>query len=128
MQRRPVFRRRKSPTETVPRRWGRPGSAVEPRATLGRDPFMPTWFLYLNGVALMILGVALLRTRPRQPGDSIYRRYVNLGTLWACLCVAVGGLLFASAAGYWSWERESPPPAPTTTPWRETPGSGSPGR
>ena len=43
---------------------------------------MPGWFLYVNGVALFVIGLALLRTRPRRPDDGLYRRYINLGTLW----------------------------------------------
>ena len=81
---------------------------------------MPGWFLYVNGVALFVIGLALLRTRPRRPDDGLYRRYINLGTLWALLCCAVGVALCASAAGYFRVTAPSPPPltAPERPPWR----------
>lgn len=69
---------------------------------------MPKWFLYLQGFAMLIMGVAQLRLRPREEGDSFYTRYINLGTLWSLLCCAVGIALLAMALGYWTW----PPLAP----------------
>jgi hypothetical protein len=63
---------------------------------------VPSWFIYLNGFAMLILGVALIFTRPHKPGDSFYKRFVNFGTLWACLCVAMGVALLSLALGYWS--------------------------
>lgn len=67
---------------------------------------IPAWFLYLQGFAMVFMGGALLSLRPRQQGDSFYTRYVNLGTLWALICIAVGVALLAMALGYWTW----PPP------------------
>lgn len=73
---------------------------------------MPQWFLYLQGFAMLIMGVLLLRTRPRIPGASFYQRYVNIGTMWALLCCTVGVALLTMALGYWTWHRPEPPPRP----------------
>lgn len=73
----------------------------------------PRWFVYLNGFAMLTLGVALLLTRPRRRGDSLAKRYANFGTLWALLCCAVGAVLLGFALGYLSF----PAPAlPAHTP------------
>lgn len=64
---------------------------------------MPRWFLYLQGFAMLIMGTALLWLRPRRRGDSFTARYLNLGTLWAITCLAVGVALLGMALGYWSW-------------------------
>ena len=69
---------------------------------------VPRWFIYLNGFAMLTLGVALLFTRPRVRGDSLARRYGNFGTLWALLCCVVGAVLLGFALGY----LELPTPAP----------------
>ncbi len=74
---------------------------------------VPRWFIYLNGFAMLILGVGLLATRPRQPGDSFYKRFVNFGTLWALLCCTVGAVLLATALGYLQLPGGAPPPPPT---------------
>ena len=68
---------------------------------------IPRWFLYLQGFAMLIMGVALLRLRPRRPDDPFVTRWVNAGTLWALTCVAVGVGLLGMALGYWRW-----PPTP----------------
>lgn len=74
---------------------------------------MPRWFLYLQGFAMLIMGVALIIQRPRKPGDGFYQRYVNLGTMWAIFCCVVGAALLAMAMGYWTWPPSSPGPAPS---------------
>jgi len=72
---------------------------------------IPQWFLYFQGFAMVIIGASLIALRPRRRGDSLYRRHVNLGTLWALCCVAVGVLLLSMALGYVRWP-PAPPPAP----------------
>lgn len=72
---------------------------------------MPRWFLYLQGFGMLIMGVALLALRPRQRGDGFYKRYVNLGTMWAIICCVVGAGLLSMALGYWTWPPPSPEPS-----------------
>jgi hypothetical protein len=79
---------------------------------------VPRWFIYLNGFAMLILGVALIATRPRKAGDSLYKKYINLGTFWACLCCTVGGALLAMALGYWTWPPRPSAPAEQHPSWR----------
>jgi hypothetical protein len=57
--------------------------------------------LYIGGFSLVMLGGLQLHARPRQPGDSLYKRFVNLGTLWSLLCISVGTGLLLMALGYW---------------------------
>ena len=65
---------------------------------------IPRWFLYLQGFAMLTMGVAQLFLRPRQkPDDLAIKRFVNVGTLWAVLCCGVGIVLLLMALGYWSW-------------------------
>ena len=77
---------------------------------------MPRWFLYLGGFSLVVLGVMQIVARPRDRGASIYRRFVNLGTLWSLVCMTVGAGLIAMALGYWDGPldamRSEPPPRP----------------
>jgi hypothetical protein len=71
--------------------------------------------LYVGGFSLAILGLLQIRTRPREPGDGFYQRFVNLGTLWSLCCIAVGAGLLAIALGYWDGPlgpRAPEPPAP----------------
>jgi hypothetical protein len=68
---------------------------------------IPSWFLYFQGFAMLVMGAGLLVTRPRRREDSFVVRYVNAGTLWALTCLAVGVVLLGMALGYWRW-----PPAP----------------
>ncbi|HEX2572902.1 MAG TPA: hypothetical protein VH877_25345 [Polyangia bacterium] len=75
---------------------------------------MPRWFLYLQGFAMIIMGVAQLRLRPRAEDDSFYTRYINLGTMWSLICCAVGIALLGMAQGYWTW----PPTVPSRPPLR----------
>jgi len=72
---------------------------------------IPHWFLYLQGFAMLIIGGSLIALRPRKKGDSFYARFVNLGTLWALVCMGVGAGLLAMALGYIRW-----PPAPPAPP------------
>lgn len=69
---------------------------------------IPRWFLYLQGFAMVIMGVGLLAMRPRRRGASFYERYVNLGTMWALLCCATGVFLLAMATGYVQWPAPEP--------------------
>lgn len=85
---------------------------------------LPTWFLYLNGFALVTLGVALLITRPAPRGASFTERFFGLrtfwGTLWAALCCAVGIGLLALALGYLRWPAQdtAQPPSRSPSPFR----------
>lgn len=56
---------------------------------------MPRWFLLLNGVALMIMGVSLTVLRLRE--RPLYRHVA--GFIWAALCLAVGVVLLLMAQG-----------------------------
>ena len=76
---------------------------------------IPQWFLYLQGFAMLIMGVSMVVMRPRKKCDSLYARFANLGTLWALVCCAVGVALLAMALGYWSWSSHAPG-APGATP------------
>jgi hypothetical protein len=69
---------------------------------------IPAWFLYISGFSLILLGGMQIQVRPRRPGDSLYQRFVNLGTLWSLLCIAVGVGVVAMALGY--WQPFAPPP------------------
>jgi hypothetical protein len=62
---------------------------------------IPSWFLYVTGFSLILLGAMQMQARPRQPGDSLLVRFVNLGTLWSLTCLAVGTGLVLMALGYW---------------------------
>jgi hypothetical protein len=63
---------------------------------------IPTWFLYLTGFSMLILGCLQIVHRPRKPGASVYERFINLGTMWSLICIAVGVGLLLMALGYWS--------------------------
>jgi hypothetical protein len=73
---------------------------------------IPTWFLYLAGFSMVVLGALQIQQRPRNPGASVYQRFVNLGTFWSLLCVAVGVALLAMALGYLPGPVGAPPPEP----------------
>jgi hypothetical protein len=68
---------------------------------------IPHWFLWFQGFAMLVLGAAQLVVRPRDPNEPFVRRWLNAGTLWSLVCLAVGVALLALALGYWSW-----PPRP----------------
>jgi hypothetical protein len=62
---------------------------------------MPTWFSYLSGFSLVILGVLQLVHRPRRQGATTVERIVNLGNFWSAICILVGIGLVLLALGYW---------------------------
>jgi hypothetical protein len=62
---------------------------------------VPTWFLYLTGFSLVILAGLQIHHRPRRAGAGLYERFVNLGTFWSLICLAVGIAILAMALGYW---------------------------
>jgi hypothetical protein len=57
---------------------------------------VPRWFLIINGVALLLMGVVLLGMRLRE--RPLYQHL--LGILWSLLCCCVGGAMLLMAAGY----------------------------
>ena len=57
---------------------------------------MPRWFLLLNGVALLIMGLVLLRMRLRE--RPLHRHF--FGIVWAVLCCLVGAGFLAMGQGY----------------------------
>ena len=74
---------------------------------------IPIWFLYLAGFSMLILGVHAARAAPAQAGRAAStERFVNLGTLWSLLCMAVGVGLLLMALGYWQGPLglSAPPP------------------
>jgi hypothetical protein len=77
---------------------------------------IPTWFLYLAGFSMVILGVLQLVHRPRRAGASLYERFINLGTLWSLICITVGVGMLLMALGYWQGPlgigSAPPPPLP----------------
>jgi hypothetical protein len=75
---------------------------------------IPKWFLYLGGFSLVMLGILQVQARPREPDDSLYRRFVNLGTLWSLICMSMGLALLFIALGYWQGPlpSERPPARP----------------
>ena len=74
---------------------------------------IPVWFVYVGGFSLVILGLLQMKVRPSERGDSLYSRFVNVGTLWSLLCITVGAGLLAMALGYWAGPLDiMNPPAP----------------
>lgn len=73
---------------------------------------IPAWFLYLGGFSMVLLGGLQLHHRPRRPGAGLAERFINLGTFWALLCIAVGVGLLLMALGYWQGPlgMQAPPP------------------
>ena len=63
---------------------------------------MPIWFLYIGGFSLVILGALQIQARPRKPGDGLYQRFVNVGTIWSLACITVGVGLLMMALGWWT--------------------------
>lgn len=57
---------------------------------------MPRWFLIINGIALLTMGLVLLPMRLRE--RPLYRHF--FGIVWAILCCLVGSALLAMAQGY----------------------------
>lgn len=62
---------------------------------------IPSWFLYLAGFSMVILGVLQILQRPRKEGAGVYERFINLGTMWSLICITVGVALLLMALGYW---------------------------
>jgi ABC-type Fe3+ transport system permease subunit len=83
---------------------------------------IPRWFLYLNGFAMLLLGGALIATRPKRAGESPLQRWFGLrgfwSTLWSTLCLTVGVALLAMALGYWRGPMAPPPPPKSASPFR----------
>lgn len=74
---------------------------------------IPTWFLYLTGFSMLLLGILQMVQRPRKEGDGIYARFINLGTFWSLICISVGVGLLLMALGYWQGPLGvTAPPAP----------------
>ena len=63
---------------------------------------VPTWFLYVSGFSLILLGIMQIQARPRVKDASLYQRFVNLGTFWSLFCIVVGVAVVSMALGYWS--------------------------
>ena len=77
---------------------------------------IPTWFLYLAGFSMVILGVLQLIHRPHKPNASLAERFINLGTFWSLCCITVGIGLLAMALGYWSGPLGAGTPPPPKVP------------
>jgi len=73
---------------------------------------IPSWFLYVGGFSLILLGAMQIQQRPRDPDASLYARFINLGTLWSLACITVGVGLVVMALGYWTPFDRAPPPPP----------------
>jgi hypothetical protein len=73
---------------------------------------IPTWFLYLAGFSMLILGILQLVQRPHEKGAGLYTRFVNFGTMWSLVCLAVGVALLLMALGYWQGPLGAGTPAP----------------
>ena len=80
---------------------------------------IPSWFLHISGLSLVVLGVLQIYTRPREPGDPIYRRLINAGTLWSLVCISAGIAVELAALG--TFDREPAAPA-ASAPLRRLPG------
>ncbi len=65
---------------------------------------MPRWFLLINGVALLLMGVALLSLRIRE--RPLHRAL--FGITWALMCCAAGITLLLMAQGYLAQPGASP--------------------
>ena len=75
---------------------------------------VPTWFLYISGFSLILLGIMQIQARPRRDKASLYERFVNLGTFWSLFCIVVGVAIVSMALGYWSpIDNKAPPPVKT---------------
>lgn len=70
---------------------------------------VPTWFMYVAGFSMVLLGLLQMQSRPRHKGDSLYQRFVNIGTLWSLCCVTVGVGMLLIALGYYTPEFLAPP-------------------
>lgn len=57
---------------------------------------MPPWFLQLNGVALVVMGITLFAMRVRQ--RPFHQHF--LGLVWAVFCFCAGVTLLLMAQGF----------------------------
>ncbi|HMU39858.1 MAG TPA: hypothetical protein PKE31_12700 [Pseudomonadota bacterium] len=73
---------------------------------------MPRWFLIVNGVGLLVMGVSLLAMRLR---ERPLHRHV-LGLVWAALCCAMGVVLLLMAQGHLPQPGIDGTPRPRQTP------------
>jgi hypothetical protein len=73
---------------------------------------VPSWFLYVTGFSLVILGVMQIQSRPRKKDANLYERFVNIGTMWSLICIAVGTAVVVMALGYWTPFDAPRPPTP----------------
>jgi hypothetical protein len=73
---------------------------------------IPTWFLYIGGFSLAVLGLLQIIERPRSAKASSYQRFVNVGTLWSLVCITVGVLLVLMALGWVARPDAARPPPP----------------
>ncbi len=76
----------------------------------------PPWFLYIGGFSLVVLGLMQIAVRSGSRDDSIYKRFINIGTLWSLACMTVGAGLIAMALGYWEGPLGAMRPDPPETP------------
>lgn len=74
---------------------------------------LPTWFLKLNGIFLVIMGLMLVVRRVRDPQPWAHKL---VGLVWALLCMGMGVALLLMA---WQvlrqpieWFAAPPPPVP----------------
>jgi hypothetical protein len=73
---------------------------------------VPSWFLYVSGFSLVLLGIMQIQARPRKKDANFYERFINLGTFWSLLCITAGAGIVIMALGYWSpLDKPTPPPA-----------------
>jgi hypothetical protein len=73
---------------------------------------MPRWFLIVNGVALLVMGVGLLVLRLRE--RPLYKHL--LGLVWAVLCCAAGIVLLLIAQGHITQPGATRPERPRNLP------------
>jgi hypothetical protein len=73
---------------------------------------VPSWFLYVSGFSLILLGIMQIQARPRRKEASFYERFVNVGTVWSLCCIAVGTAVVVMALGYWTPLDKPPPKVP----------------
>ncbi len=60
---------------------------------------IPTWFLYLGGFSLILLGLMQIQARPKQK-ETALQRWLSIGMLWSLICIATGCALVLMGLGY----------------------------